>query len=162
MVWFWFGRFVLFWFCFFLLLLAVSLTRMTAQNTTESYKRYFSSDSKQTPGLPASSMGNSTTGKNSHPCLILGLQRTYILSAMILSFQLMPLVYTDADAVELSLKVSFSYRHYLVLLGSDEFGTCQAKMGHPTLQLSKKAHHQRNKKMKEGAFHHFSGFFFNL
>lgn len=46
----------------------------------------------------------------------------------------------------------------MVLLGSDKFGTCQAKMGQPSLQLSKKGHHQRNKEMREGAFRRFSVF----
>ena len=65
----------------------------------------------------------------------------------------------DADASEVSLKKSFTYRHCLGLLESDKFGTCQAtSMGHPYLQPSKKGHQQSNKQLREGAFHHFSVF----
>lgn len=81
-------------------------------------------------------------------------------SAMLLPFQSMLVARVDADAFEVSPKVNVTDGHCLGLLGSDKFGTCQEKgMGHPYLQPSEKGHQQRNKQLREGAFHHFGGFF---
>jgi len=83
---------------------------------------------------------------------------------MLLPFRLALVACIDDDAFEVSLKLDFTSA--LGVLGSDKFGTCQERsMGHPYLQLSKQGHQQRNKQLREGAFHQFSAFFclyFNL
>lgn len=77
--------------------------------------------------------------RNSYPCLILGLQGLYKLSAMLMPCRLILLACMDADAFEVNPKMSFTYSHSLGLLGIDKLGTCQSKsMGHPYLQLPKK------------------------